>query len=102
MVQKGGSAQSAIDWYARKMQIDTWELRDTEDRAGHFAYHSNQRDSVIWYRDGVGAGTIAHEVHHAITRLADILEAPIDTTTDEVFAYYSGWLTGEIVNRLWA
>ena len=90
----------AIKWYAKKMGLEDWTL-PLGDRQGHFTYGTNQRDSLIWLHGDAGTSTIVHEVSHAMVRLADILETSVGEQTDEVFAYYSGWLAGEIVHKLY-
>ena len=100
-VQRGGKLQEAADWYASKIQVKSLEIEDSELHLGNFSYYEGARDALIWYREDVGTTTIVHEVMHAIVYLANLLDSRIETMTDEIFAHYSGWLSGEIVRKLW-
>lgn len=100
LVQRGGSEQSAVDWYTKAMKSPRHILPDTR-RRGHFTYNIGEKDAMLWFRHDAGTGTIVHEVSHAMVFLAEQLYTKINRSTDEIFAAYSGWLAEQIVRKLW-
>lgn len=99
LVQRSGTKQSAADWYTKKMGIK--RIACPEGPLGSVLYHTNHRDCLIWLSQDTGAATISHELLHAMVRLSQILKIRINSGTEELFAYYQGWLTLEIVQRLY-
>lgn len=98
-VQRGGTKESAVAWYCRKIGKPTFEVT-TRGCDGHFASYED-RGGVLWFCPKAGAGIITHETLHATQNLFSHLDAKLDNNAEEIFAYYQQWLTKEIVRRLW-
>lgn len=53
---------------------------------------------VMWIRK-FATGIISHESMHAVTKILSDRGVPHTEDTDEVYAYLTGWLNSEIVNK---
>jgi len=98
--QRGGTLQSAIDKFAKLIQVPSWEVAENDNRRGHFTAHSSHKAGCIWLHEKSGTGIITHEVCHATHHLLKGLLMENFTEVDEVFAHYSGWLATQIVKKL--
>lgn len=99
--QRGGEEQDALNWYAKKMKAEPYKLSSTDFKLGSFTYLVAERDALFWFKNTAGTGVVIHEVMHSMVRLATLLEVKIGEKTDEVFAYYAGWLGERLVRDLW-
>lgn len=99
LVQRGGTVNSAIACYAKKLKVTPWTIDRVVD--GHFAAYTTHKGGVIWLGDKAGTGVITHECFHATAYVFEKLECKLTEATEEVFAYYLQWLTSEVVRRLY-
>lgn len=100
-VQRGGLEQSAIDYYTRKIESPKFEVEDSETRRASIIYNHGEREAMLWFSDLANSEAIAHEVMHAVIHFSDLLGVAINKDTEEVFTHYHGWLTKNIVKKLW-
>lgn len=100
LVIVGGTNQEAINKYAKLIGAPPWEVEDSPSRYGHFTAHRDfGKGGCIWLRSDA-ARWIGHEVYHAVTWMHVCMNVPQNEATEEIGAYYSEWLTGEIVANL--
>jgi hypothetical protein len=67
----------------------------SKDCAG-FVFQKGKSDYYVILLPGVPCGVIAHESVHLIGRIFKDRGQEADYENDEVYAYYVGWIAGEI------
>lgn len=101
LIQRGGTEVSAFNWYRAKEGLPKGTLKQDSTRGGYFYDAGTQRDGLLWFDADSGSNSIIHEVQHAVVHLAGALDMKMTEKNQELFAYYAGWLGGEIVTKLW-
>ena len=93
----GHSAQEAINHFAKKSNIPTWDLPDRPSRHGHFAAYRPLKRGLLWFPTPVQSpGAIAHECYHAICYLIECMDSRPDSNLEELTAYYLEFLTNKV------
>jgi hypothetical protein len=103
LVVFGGELYVAINLFCKKFKIPHIEGERTDaNRKGHFFTYVPFRGGLIWFRDiKISPGIIAHESLHATYYVLNHgLEAPLNDSTEEIYAYYHEWLVDSIHNKL--
>lgn len=112
LVQRGGDPYSAVvafcrhckeltpaDFCCTKTDIDEIEKNGVYGRC---YLHAHIKGGVMWLNRNSGAGAIAHEVRHMVDHCLICFHFIENTwSCTELFAYYTEWMTREIVNRLY-
>lgn len=102
VVQKGGSLESFIDWYKRKIKISAEFVAGSNPHVkGKFFCHTGSgHGGAIWLHDKASLGIITHECFHAAFNLLKARGLEIDYSSEETFAYYQQFLVNEICKKL--
>lgn len=95
-VAYGGSLQSAINWFAKKIKVEPWTVSERRGY-GHFSAYRPYKNGVLWFSEKYpAASTVAHECFHAVNYLAECLEAKLEENSEEIFAYYQEFLVQQV------
>lgn len=102
VVQKGGSLEGFMKWYAKKLKVnDSVLLQSNPYVKGKFFCHTGSGHAgAIWINDKAGLGIITHECFHAVFNLLKVRGLEVDYSSEEVFAYYQQFLVNEICKKL--
>ena len=100
LVQKGGSPNTLLKRYAKKMGIDPWIIEENTRRMGHFASFGKHKGGAIWFADKAGLGTVAHECFHATFQVLRFSGIKLSETSEETYAYYLQFLINKIMVKL--
>jgi hypothetical protein len=93
----GGSLQDSIDWFSKKLGVETWKVDPSMIRYGHFSAYSPYKDGLLWFSTKYpAASVVAHECFHAVKYFADCLEAQLSDSTEELMAYYLEYLVQQV------
>lgn len=97
LVQFGGDLNSGIKAYCKKVNEPFIPLKQNSKRLGHFYALKEFKNGVFWFKDKRDLKTIAHECFHATYHIMEHIDVPLNDSTEEMFAYYLGWLIGEVL-----
>lgn len=96
LLQIGGDPNKAIKAYCKKINQPVHVLED-RPRLGHFFGYENHKNGVIWFHSKKDISTICHECFHAAYHLLTHCGIPLKEDTEEVYAYYQGYLVKEVL-----
>jgi hypothetical protein len=100
-VQRGGKCTDALKYFEKKMKEKYEFAKPSDNCGGYFLKAADCKAVFIWLQWGAGTGAITHEVCHATLALLNECGIQHTVETDEVFAYYTGFLAKFIVKALW-
>jgi hypothetical protein len=102
----GCRLEEAIVHFMRKLKEDIrlYKLPKDNDQvtARFFALplEQNIKSGLIWLNEGTSIPLLVHECFHAVCYVFDMLEAELNSSTEELYAYYLNWLVEESMKCL--
>lgn len=101
LVCLGGSKTEAAAKYFKLVGYqESFEVEDNERSRGVVLSVGKGQPKLLWLHETAWAGTIAHEVFHAVYLVLNEKETPLNDTTEEVYAYSIQWLFNRIVTEV--
>lgn len=100
LVQRGGTAQSLSDRYAKEIGVEPMILRESIGRKGITLYYDGHKNAAIWLADDAGLGTVSHEAAHATFWILGFSGFKLSDESEEAYAYYLQFIVNEIVKGL--
>lgn len=99
LIYKECSHQEAVNHYAKWYRLDAWASDADESVEANFFGVTSLKSYGLWFRAKKPTGDIiTHECFHAIVMMAEKLKTPVNTQTEEMFAYYLQLLVREVAN----
>lgn len=89
--------------YGKRVVIRDEDIPDNECSAcfSNMSLNTGERVYLIWLEAGCSGGDLVHEIHHAtIDILKDHSINPHTSETEELSAYYEGWLYESVFDKL--
>jgi hypothetical protein len=100
MVQRGGTLQECEKKFFKRCGVDA-ELTPEENKVdGRVFWLENRAECCVWLRAGAGTRILTHEVFHIVAWLMRGIQCPMGKDSEELAAYLSGFISGEIVKRV--
>lgn len=101
LIQRGGSRQSAVNEFAKRIGVETWAVEENPHVMGTYYSYEPLPSGLIWLSgDGAGFGTLSHECLHAIHYAMKTKRITLSDETEELFCYYLQWMVNEISQGL--
>ena len=96
LIQIGGDIQKGLEKYSELIGVNSFIVERT-NRKGHFFSHTNHKGGFVWIKDKKDIETVAHEAFHATYHVLTHTGVILKEESEEIFAYYLGWLVKEIL-----
>lgn len=100
-VQFGGTVQSAVDEYCKRVNKRSWTVDDDDlDAMKGVCFSSHPLPSCgVWFSEEAEVGTIVHECFHLVHHVANVKGMKLSNASEEWYAYYLTWVFDSVYKR---